>query len=162
MKVHSVWVVIALVGCVGERGDRVGHAVQVERPAGLALAVQKQPVNVGEEEAKELVTRDGDLFLSTPIKLSADAERILASHPGSVMIRNLNELSTVELAEKLVASDVRDWLELNSLTSISPEAARSLAKHKGTLELNALTAVSDEVAEALATHEGEVVTPRPD
>ena len=69
----------------------------------------------------------------------------------------LKKLS-VEQARTLVATDGRgNPLSLKGLTTLTPEVAEALAKHKGRLSLNGLTTLSPEVAEALATHNGELL-----
>jgi hypothetical protein len=47
-------------------------------------------------------------------------------------------------------------LRLNGLTTLSDEAARTLAQHKGDLSLDGLTTLSNEAAEALAQHKGDL------
>jgi len=64
---------------------------------------------------------------------------------------NLLQQLTVEDARKL-ADDKSGRLLLNDLNTISPEAAKELARHKGWLSLNGLTAISDEAAAALGRH----------
>ena len=71
-------------------------------------------------------------------------------------VRAITTLSTPE-AYRLVKSSWfwrRSVLHLDGLTTLSDEAAKALAQHKGTLYLNGLTTLSDEAATALAQHEG--------
>ena len=66
----------------------------------------------------------------------------------------LDGLTTLspEAARELAKYD--GWLSLNGLKEISDEAAVALGQHKGVLHLNGLTKVSDGAANALAGHRG--------
>ena len=64
---------------------------------------------------------------------------------------------TVEQAEELVGRDSSgSLLELNGLKTLTPEIARTLAKHLGPLRLNGLGTISVETEKALAQHQGEL------
>jgi hypothetical protein len=66
------------------------------------------------------------------------------------------ESLTVEQAQRLVTEFKGTWLYLNGLTTLSADAAKALAQHKGGLSLNGLTTLSDEAATALAQHKGDL------
>lgn len=67
-----------------------------------------------------------------------------------------NEITQLNLeqAEQLVRDHCGDALYLDSLTTLSDDVARVLAKHNGNLYLAGLSSLSDEVAKALAQHMG--------
>ena len=57
---------------------------------------------------------------------------------------------------KILARDTSGRLQLDRLTTLSPEAAKELARFNGWLMLDGLTNVSDETAKALASRFGEL------
>jgi mono/diheme cytochrome c family protein len=86
--------------------------------------------------------------------LSVEQAKILAQDTsGRLQLDRLTTL-TPEAAKELARFD--GWLSLNGLTSISKETAETIARHRGVLHLNGLTKLSDESAMALASHEGEL------
>ena len=86
--------------------------------------------------------------------LSVEQARQLAQEKsGRLQLDRLTTLSP-EAARELAKFD--GWLSLNGLTSFSNESAEALAQHKGPLHLNGLTKLSDESAAALAHHNGEL------
>lgn len=75
---------------------------------------------------------------------------------------------TVEQARQRVAElKQTDELDLNTISSLSPEVAKELVQHEGAILLGGLTKVSPETATWLATHKGYIrlaglVTPSED
>ena len=87
-------------------------------------------------------------------ELSVDeARRLAQDRSGRLLLDALTTLSP-EAAKELARFD--GWLSLNGLTSLSDESAGALGQHKGPLHLNGLTKLSDESAAALARHSGEL------
>ena len=80
-----------------------------------------------------------------------DAKRLSQDRSGTLLLDGLTTLSP-EAARELAKYD--GWLSLNGLKEISDEAAVALGQHKGVLHLNGLTKVSDGAANALAGHRG--------
>jgi hypothetical protein len=82
-----------------------------------------------------------------------DAKRLAQDKSGRLLLNGLTTLSP-EAAKELARFD--GWLSLNGLKSLSKEAAEALATHKGPLHLDGLTAISPEVARAQSQHNGEL------
>jgi mono/diheme cytochrome c family protein len=89
-----------------------------------------------------------------PTTLSTEQAKLLAQDKSGRLL--LNRLTTVspEAAKELARFD--GWLSLNGLASLSKETAEALAQHKGPIHLNGLTKLSDESAVALSRHFGEL------
>ena len=86
--------------------------------------------------------------------LSVEQAKLLAQGTsGRLQLDRLTTLSP-EAAKELARFD--GWLSLNGLTSISKETAEAIAQHRGVLHLNGLTKLSDEAATKLASHFGEL------
>ena len=82
-----------------------------------------------------------------------DAKRLSQDRSGTLLLDGLATLSP-EAARELAKYD--GWLSLNGLKEISDEAAAALAQHKGALHLDGLTKISDDAAKSLAGHRGEL------
>jgi hypothetical protein len=88
------------------------------------------------------------------IELSVEnAKRLAQDKSGRLLLNGLTTLSP-EAAKELARHD--GWLSLNGLKSLSNETAEILSQHKGYLHLDGLTKLSDEAAKALARHNGEL------
>ena len=86
--------------------------------------------------------------------LSADqAKQLAQDKSGRLLLNGLTTLSP-EAARELAKPE--GWLSLNGLTTLSNEAAVELGRHQGALHLNGLTKITDESARALAGHRGEL------
>ncbi|MEN9634328.1 MAG: hypothetical protein RL077_2732 [Verrucomicrobiota bacterium] len=82
--------------------------------------------------------------------LSVEQAKILAQDTsGRLQLDRLTTLSP-EVAKELARFD--GWLMLDGLTNVSDETAKALASHVGELSLNGLPSLSDDVAKALAAH----------
>lgn len=81
------------------------------------------------------------------------ATTLAQDRSGRLLLDGVTSLSP-EAAKELAKHD--GWLSLNGLTSLSDEAAAALGQHKGQLHLDGLTELSDEAAKALARHHGEL------
>jgi len=87
-------------------------------------------------------------------ELSAeDARRLAQDRSGRLLLNGLASLSP-EAAKELARFD--GWLSLSGLASLSDEVAEALGQHKGHLHLDGLTKISDAAAKALARHNGEL------
>ncbi|MBM3997685.1 MAG: DUF1588 domain-containing protein [Planctomycetes bacterium] len=87
-------------------------------------------------------------------ELSAeDARRLAQDRSGRLLLNGLTTLSP-EAAKELARFD--GWLSLNGLASLSDEVADALGQHKGHLHLDGLTKIADAAAKALARHNGEL------
>ena len=82
-----------------------------------------------------------------------DAKRLAQDKTGRLMLNGLTTL-TPEAAKELAKHE--GWLSLNGLKEVSNESAAALGQHKGYLHFNGLTKISDEEARALARHKGEL------
>ena len=82
-----------------------------------------------------------------------DAKRLSQDRSGALLLNGLATISP-EAARELAKYD--GWLSLNGLKEIADEAAMALGQHKGALHLDGLTKVSDAAANALAGHRGEL------
>ncbi|MFM7072178.1 MAG: DUF1588 domain-containing protein, partial [Planctomycetota bacterium] len=82
-----------------------------------------------------------------------DAQRLAQDKRGGLNLSSVTTLSP-EVAKELAKLD--GWLWLNGITALTNESAAALAQHKGMLHLNGLTNLSDECAAALARHSGEL------
>ena len=87
--------------------------------------------------------------------ISDNAALALASYRGDLYLPELSQLSSVFLAGQLISND-NQMLGLDGVTTITPEVAKVLAKHKNKVTLNGLTTITPEVAAALAKHRGSV------
>ncbi len=81
------------------------------------------------------------------------AKRLAQDKSGRLLLNGLTTLSP-DAAKELAKHE--GWLSLNGLTSLSNEAAEALGQHKGHLHLDGLTKLSDEPAKSLARHNGEL------
>ncbi len=82
-----------------------------------------------------------------------NAKRLAQDKSGWLNLSSLTTLSP-GAARELARYD--GWLSLNRLTSLAKETAEALGQHRGPLHLNGLTKLSDESANALARHHGEL------
>lgn len=93
-----------------------------------------------------------DTVASTELSVE-NAKRLAQDKSGCLLLNGLTTLSP-EAAKELARYD--GWLSLNGLTSLAKESAEALGQHRGPLHLNGLTKLSDESANALARHYGEL------
>lgn len=121
----------------------------------------------------------GTLSLDGLTELSDTAAEALAHHSEEIYFESLTKLTNHSLAAKLApyfwfpnvqmispaaATAVVEAVKntehaevcLDAVTSLTAEAARALACHKGYLSLDGLTILTEDVAEALAAHEGSL------
>ena len=132
---------------------------------------------ISDSEAKELAEKSWDgLYAKDVTKISDAAIILLAGHKGTLVLRNLPDVSLPaakalgqhegvlnvggstlgdEVIEHLARN--RGELGLNFLKSLSPRAANSVAKHhEGVLGLTGLDSLSLESARGLAPHVGVI------
>ncbi len=82
-----------------------------------------------------------------------DAKRLAQDKSGRLLLNGLTTLSPAA-AKELAKHE--GWLSLNGITSLSNEAAEAVGQHKGHLHLDGLTKLSEEAAKSLARHNGEL------
>ncbi len=118
-----------------------------------------------------LALHKGDLSLDGLTTLTPDAAANLALHKGDLTLNGLTEITSVPLVEKLghrlqsknlveISEEValslesikgEGYLSLDGLTTLTPNVANALARHKGRLSLNGLTEITSvPLAEKLA------------
>jgi len=108
------------------------------------------------EAAQALVQKNGyTLTLSRLTELPADLAAALSESPGDLCLPAVESLSPE--AAKAIAKHRGDVLALNGVRSMSPEVAEGLAGHRGTLALYGLKRASQDVLDALKSHDGPVV-----
>lgn len=145
--------------CAAVLATVVGGCRPEDPSARIAAIEAKDTITV--QEAKELVTQATKKtrrhFLLNVTTLSDEAAEVLAGLPArSLQLPRLTVLNSVPLARTL--SDNGITVELNGLTTLTPEIAQALARPKTgpALYLNGLTALSDEAAKALSDHDGNL------
>jgi hypothetical protein len=84
--------------------------------------------------------------------LSDEVAKALGEHKGGFLV--LNGLTTLSGEAAASLAPHQGSLSLNGLTTLSGEAAESLAQHKGSLSLNGLITLPDEAAASLAKRQG--------
>lgn len=145
--------------------DFVGMGVSGAGP-GWNLAVEDVSLPV----AERLKQFQGILMLRNLKRISADVADALAECKSELLMPAIQELNSGKLASKLAAcsEDVAIpagtsmfgqsmGLNLSHVTDISPDAAESLASHKGAyLLLNGITSLSDDAAAGLAQFSGNL------
>ena len=100
-----------------------------------------------------LALHKGDLSLDGLTTLTPNVANALARHKGRLSLNGLTEITSVPLVEKL-----GHRLQSNNLVEISEEVALSLKsiKDEGYLSLDGLTTLTPNVANALARHKGRL------
>ena len=84
--------------------------------------------------------------------VDAEAAQAIAGYSiGPVLLDGVATLS--DDAARAIAQH-KGWLSLNGLTTLSDTAARALSQHNGPLSLNGLTTLPDESARSLSQHKG--------
>ena len=107
--------------------------------------------------AEGISAGEGAIALEGLKKLSDVAAASLAKHKGNIYLESLEQLDNspghLALAKKL--AEDHDLLALDSLRSISDQAAEFLGAHSGeNLSLDGLQIISDKAAASLARHKG--------
>lgn len=111
------------------------------------------------DTAKELAKYKGPRLLLRGLRsLSTESAAALANFQGQLQVASETVFSSVktltpELAAMLASRLYASTLNLNGLTSLSPEAAKELAKHRDHLMLPRTLQFAPGVAEALAMHQ---------
>lgn len=148
------------------------EAVSVE--AAVAFQPHRRYLDLGKamisaEVAKTLLLHDGDVGMMGAARLEPGVGDILAQHKSEIRLM-LEEIDSIALAKKMFAANHgsssvcnlrtmspeiaaeyarQDPGYLERLDSLSPEAARELAKGRHDLDLPALTRLTPELAKAL-------------
>jgi hypothetical protein len=89
------------------------------------------------------------LQLPAVARVTDEVAKSLARHPGPLSMFGLEELSSIELANKLADVSEKTRVNFPKIRSISPVIANALIKTKGTVSLSGLESISDETREIL-------------
>ena len=145
----------------GNTGMRLAGLAGLDLEAARALNKYPGCLSLGcptltAEVAQALVQKNGyTLTLSRLTELPADLAAALSESPGDLRLPAVESLSPE--AAKAIAKHRGDVLALNGVRSLSPEVAEGLAGHRGTLALYGLKRASQDVLDALKSHDGPVV-----
>lgn len=109
---------------------------------------------ISDEVAMELATQKGELIIALLTEMSDGVARTLASRNGALVLSRATK--TVAPGAMKYFGQHKGFLNFGTITALSVEEARELAKHEDTLMLIVAGGISEEVAKELAKKKGEL------